>query len=188
MIEQQVLTNWWGLTLRGLAAIAFGMAVMAVPGLTLAVLVVTFGVWAILEGIFAIVSGFRARAGQPRWWVLLVQGIISIGAGILAFAWPGATLLAFVVIVAIRAIMVGGLEIASAIHLRKQIRGEWLLGLAGVLSIVLGVFLLGSPGLGVVALVYWIGIYALVVGALLVIQGGRVLSRTRGDIGRPAAV
>jgi uncharacterized membrane protein HdeD (DUF308 family) len=161
MLEQKIITNWWGLLLRGLIAILFGILTMAVPGLTLRVLVVFFGVYCLIDGCVNIVSSIRARHGQPRWWILLLHGLASIGAGVIALVWPGITALALVFVIAIWAIATGALEIAAAIHLRKQIKGEWLLGLCGVLSIVFGFLLLTGPAAGALAVVYWIALWAI---------------------------
>jgi uncharacterized membrane protein HdeD (DUF308 family) len=185
MIDQNVLTNWWGLAVRGILAVAFGIAIIAMPGISLAALIVAFGVYALVEGIVNVASAIRARPTQPRWWVLLLEGVASVAAGVLAFAWPGITAIVLVWVVAFWAIVTGALEIAEAVYLRKQIKGEFLLALSGLLSIVLGVILLQNPGAGALALVMWIGVYAIIFGALLIILGGRVLASTH-RFGRPA--
>jgi uncharacterized membrane protein HdeD (DUF308 family) len=70
---------------------------------------------------------------------------------------------------------VGGvLQVAAAIGLRKVSTGEWLLALGGVLSIALGVLLILFPFPGALALVIWIGAYALVFGILLLGLGFRL--------------
>src|SRR5918999_3400275 len=80
--------NWWALALRGLAAILFGVAAFVVPGITLFVLVILFGAYMLVDGVFAIVAAIRAAGEEARWWVLLVEGILGVLAGGLAFAWP----------------------------------------------------------------------------------------------------
>jgi uncharacterized membrane protein HdeD (DUF308 family) len=186
MIDQQILTNWWGLVLRGLAAVLFGVLTMVVPGLSLAALVYLFGAYSIVEGAINVASAFRARQGQSRWWVLLVEGLVSVVAGVIAFVWPGITALALVVVIAIWALLTGILEVVAAVRLRKQVRGEWLLALGGILSIALGVLLLVNPAAGALAMILWIGAYELLFGLLLILLGVRVLAAKHGPPHTPA--
>jgi uncharacterized membrane protein HdeD (DUF308 family) len=73
-----------------------------------------------------------------------------------------------VYIIAIWAIVTGVLEIVAAIRLRDVIRNEWWLVASGVLSVIFGLLLVVAPGAGALALVFWIGAYAIIFGALLV--------------------
>ena len=57
----------------------------------------------------------------------------------------------------------------AAIRLRKEIKGEWLLILAGLASVVLGVLLMAQPGAGALAVLWLIASHAVVFGMLLVI-------------------
>jgi uncharacterized membrane protein HdeD (DUF308 family) len=167
--------NWWAFVLRGIFAIIFGVLTFLWPGMALLTLVLLFGAYAIVDGVFNIVASFRATgAGQQRWWVLLLEGIVSIIAGLVAFFMPGLTALALLYLIAAWAVVTGALEIAAAIRLRRQIRGEWLLALAGVLSIVFGVLLFLFPGPGALAVVLWIGAYAIAFGVLLIVLGVRL--------------
>lgn len=167
---------WWVLAIRGVAAILFGIAAFLWPGLTLTVLVLLFGAYALVDGIFAVVGGFTARAEQERWWVLILEGIAGIALGVLTFLWPYITALVLLYFIAAWAIVTGVLEVAAAIRLRREITGEWLLGLAGVASILFGVLLVLLPGPGALALVWLIGAYALIFGIVLVILAFRLRS------------
>jgi uncharacterized membrane protein HdeD (DUF308 family) len=165
--------NWWAVSLRGLAGILFGIITFLAPGISLAALVLLFGAYAFADGVLAIVSAVRRR-GTDRWWLLLLEGLVGIAAGILTILWPGITALALLYVIAAWALVTGAFEIAAAIRLRKAISGEWLLALSGVLSIALGVLLILAPGPGALALVIWIGAYAFVFGALLFALGFRL--------------
>jgi uncharacterized membrane protein HdeD (DUF308 family) len=165
--------NWWAVSLRGLAGILFGIITFVAPGISLAALVLLFGAYAFADGVLAIVSAVRRR-GTDRWWLLLLEGLVGIAAGILTILWPGITALALLYVIAAWALVTGAFEIAAAIRLRKAISGEWLLALSGVLSIALGVLLFLAPGPGALALVIWIGAYAFVFGALLFALGLRL--------------
>ena len=159
--------NWWLFLLRGLAGIIFGIITFIAPGISLAALVLLFGAYALVDGVFALWSAIRRR-GQDRWWVLLLQGILGIAAGVLTLTLPAISALALLYVIAAWALVTGALEIAAAIRLRKVIAREWLLVLSGIASIVLGVLLALNPAAGALAVALWIGAYALVTGALLV--------------------
>jgi uncharacterized membrane protein HdeD (DUF308 family) len=160
--------NWWVVALRGVVAIIFGLLTFVLPGITLAALVLLFGAYAIVEGIFNVIAAVRARPGAAPWWALLLEGLVSIGAGVVTFIWPGLTALVLLYVIAVWAVITGVLEIAAAIRLRKVMTGEWWLALSGVLSIVFGALLMIAPAAGALVVVLWIGAYAIVFGALLI--------------------
>jgi uncharacterized membrane protein HdeD (DUF308 family) len=169
--------NWWALALRGLAAILFGILAFAWPGITLFVLVLFFGAYMFADGIFAIVAAVRAAGEEERWWLLLIQGILGVLAGLVAFFWPGLTALALLYFIAAWAIVTGILEIVAAIRLRREIEGEWALGLSGALSVIFGVLLVVLPApAGLLSLVWLVGAYAVATGVLLLILAFRVRS------------
>jgi uncharacterized membrane protein HdeD (DUF308 family) len=169
--------NWWALVLRGLAAILFGVLAFAWPGITLFVLVLFFGAYMLVDGIFAIVAAVRAAGEEDRWWLLLIQGILGVLAGLVAIFWPGLTALALLYFIAAWAIVTGIMEIVAAIRLRREIEGEWALALSGALSVLFGVLLVVLPApAGLLSLVWLIGAYAVATGVLLLILGFRVRS------------
>jgi uncharacterized membrane protein HdeD (DUF308 family) len=160
--------NWWALAIRGAAGIIFGILAFIMPGITLVTLILLFGAYAIIDGIFGLVAAFRGRAAEQPWWWLALEGLVSIGAGIVTFAWPGLTALVLVYVIAVWAVITGVLEIVAAIRLRQEISNEWWLVAGGVISVLFGVLLMAAPGTGALALVFWIGAYAVIFGALLV--------------------
>ena len=154
----------------------------------LAALILLFGAYALVDGVFAIVGVFGGtRSGTPR-WLLLLEGVIGILAGIVAFVNPGLTAIALLYLVAAWAIVTGLAEIATGIRLRQEITGEWALILGGVLSVIFGVILAVLPAVGILSLIWLIGIYAVVFGVLMLIAAFRV--RGHGDQGgeRPRRV
>lgn len=160
--------NWWVLALRGVAALFFGMGALLWPGLTLAVLVLLFGAYTLIDGIFAVIAGITTRREQERWWMMILTGLAGILTGMLTLLWPGITALLLLYCIATWSIVTGIFEIAAAIRLRREIEGEWQLGLAGLASVIFGILLVSRPGAGVLALSWLIGAYALVYGVLLV--------------------
>ena len=169
--------NWWAVALRGGAAILFGILALIMPGVTLAALVLLFGAYGLLDGVFDIVAAATGRAGGRPWWALVVAGLVSIAAGLVAFFMPGLTALALLYLIAAWAIVRGVLEIVAAVRLRREIENEWWLGLSGALSVVFGVLVAIAPGAGALAMVLWIGAYALIVGIVLVVHAVRLRAR-----------
>jgi len=163
-------TYWWTFLIRGLLALAFGIMALIWPGITLMALVMLFGIYVIVEGVFSLVAAFSNR-GAGAWWVLLLEGIVSIAIGCIAFIWPGITAVGLMIFIALWAIFTGLLEIGAAVQLRREMQGEWILALIGFLSILIGIILIINPAAGVLAVVWLIGIYAIVFGGLLVFLG-----------------
>jgi uncharacterized membrane protein HdeD (DUF308 family) len=170
--------NWWVVLLRGIAGIVFGILTFFLPEISLAALVLVFGAYSFADGVLAIISAIRGREND-RWWVLLLEGLAGVAAGVITLFWPGITALALLYVIAAWALVTGGLEIAAAIRLRKVITGEWLLILAGVASVAFGILLALFPGPGALAVVLWIGAYALVSGALLLALAFKLRSWNR---------
>lgn len=170
--------TWWVLVLRGVAALLFGVLALVWPGITLLVLIVLFAAYALVGGALELAGAFQQRRARG-WWLMLLLGIASVAAGLIAIAYPGITAVALVLVIGISAIFWGVLDIAMAIRLRRELQGEWLLGLAGFLSIVFGVILIAFPGAGALALVWLIGIQAVLVGVLLIGLGLRLRALTR---------
>ncbi len=175
--------RWWVPVIRGLAAIIFGVLALIAPSIGLLALVIMWGVYAIADGVFNLVLATRAGRAGGSWGWYLVEGLVSIAAGVVTFAYPGITALVLLFIIAAWAIVTGIAEIAAAVELRRLVSGEWMLALAGVLSIAFGVLLFAAPGAGALAVVWLIGGYAIVFGVLLVGLGVK-LHRVHRETGR----
>jgi len=166
--------NWGWIVLRGVAGVAFAVLAVAWPGITLAALVIVYGAYALADGVLALVAAWQVRdAGRPFGW-LIVVGLLGIAAGVVTFLWPGITAMALLMLIAAWAFMMGIFQIAAAIRLRKEIEGEWMLLLSGVLSVAFGVLMVIYPGAGALAMLALIAGYALVFGVLLIVLGFRL--------------
>src|SRR6266540_4696376 len=118
-------------------------------------------------------SGLVSSKYSPRWWVFLLEGVISVAAGVFAIMRPGLTGFVLVTLIAVWAILTGAFELGAAICLWREITNEWMLALGGFVSIVLGVLLFFQPATGGLVLTLMIGAYALTFGVLLVFLGFR---------------
>ena len=169
------ISDWPRLAVRGAAALVFGLITLAWPDITLRALVVLFGAYILGDGLFrlaAVVTGTPGTRGERGW--LALAGIAGVLAGLLSFAWPGITALALLFLIAASAAANGVAELVTAVRLRRELDGEWLLGLVGVLSILFAVLLVTSPGAGALAVAWLIGSHAVVTGALVLILAVRL--------------
>jgi uncharacterized membrane protein HdeD (DUF308 family) len=166
--------RWWLIALRGVAAIVFGVLAITLPHITLATLVILFGAYAFVDGIFAVIHAIGGGDQSESRWLLLLEGLLGIGVGLITFFEPGLTVVALLFYIAAWNLATGVLEIASALHLRKQLSGEFWLLLGGVCSILFAIILMAYPGAGLLALIWIIGIYALIFGTSLLALGLRL--------------
>jgi uncharacterized membrane protein HdeD (DUF308 family) len=174
---EQLYRNWWILLIRGLCAIACGVAVITWPAITLLVLVWLYGGFCLVEGIAGIVIGVSGGPeGKRIWWPMVCLGILAWIAGLVAIFYPGLTVLVLLMVIAVSAIVRGILEIAAAIALRKMLDDEWVLILSGLLSIGFGGLLVAMPGEGALAMVLLIGGYLTAVGVMAVALSLRLRS------------
>src|SRR5438105_2262275 len=92
--------NWWSLVVRGLVAIALGVIAFAWHEITLTTLVLLFGAYAIIDGLIGIAGAVRAAEMHERWGILMLEGLLGIAVGVITYAWPDITTLAFVYLIA----------------------------------------------------------------------------------------
>lgn len=163
------------MVLRGIFAVAFGAIAIWNPRIAAGAFVIVFAVYAFIDaGINFTVAGQMGRAGE-RWGWFAFEGIVGVAVGVLALVLPNVTLFALVLLVALRAIVFGVLGMVAAFS-AAPLEHRWLLGLTGALSLVLGALLLASPSVGALALIWTIGIYAIIFGIALFAAGLHLLS------------
>lgn len=171
---QRLGSKWTWFLFRGIVAILFGIAALAMPGLTLATLTLLWGAYALVEGVVSLVTAFQARDTGLPLWPLILGGIAGIGAGIVTFVWPGLTVLTLLTLIACWAVVMGIFQIIAAIRLRREIQGEWWLVLSGVLSVLFGVAMFARPGAGALAVISLIAGFSIVFGVMLIAVSLRI--------------
>lgn len=176
--------NWWLIALRGLAALVLAVLILVWTSRTVLALIFLFGVYTLIDGLLTLVSAFRREKQARRRWSVLAEGLMGIFAGIVTLLAPGVSAQFILVVLAIWAITTGVSEIRSAVQLRREIAGEWLLGLGGVTSVLFGLLLLVSGGSPLIVVVLLSG-YAFVFGVLLLALAVRL--RWAGGSSVPAA-
>jgi uncharacterized membrane protein HdeD (DUF308 family) len=163
--------NWWGPVIRGMLAIAFGVAIMATPGIALLTFVYLFGAYAVIDGVMAIAAMATGKRQDTAWWALLLGGAVSILAGVVAFAMPGLTALTLLFLIGARAVVTGIMEISAASRLWNRVDGAWAIGLGGVVSIIAGLLMFAFPGAGAIAMAWLVGAYAIAFGCVAIAAG-----------------
>jgi uncharacterized membrane protein HdeD (DUF308 family) len=174
-----IFSKWWALVLRGIAAIIFGLFAFFLPEIPVGVLIILFAAYALVDGVFSVAAAINRTDRSGHWVAMLLRGILGILAAIAAMTLPGMTALILLYLIAAWAIVTGIFEISAAIRLRKVITGDWMLVIAGILSILFGLGLAAFPGPGILAVVWLIGTYAVVFGAVMVALGLSLRARGR---------
>ena len=178
--------NWWAVAIRGVCGIIFGLIALFLPGATMLTLVLFFSAYMLVDGIFGIVAAVRAASHHQRWGLLVLEGVLNIAVGVIAFIWPGLTAVTFVLLIAAWAIVTGVLEVVAALRLHPEY-GRWWLILSGAESVIFGVLLVVVPLAGVIVVTWWIGAFALIFGIMLVVLAFRLRARKDPPVGGSTA-
>jgi uncharacterized membrane protein HdeD (DUF308 family) len=157
---------WWAMLIAGIVTLAFGFIVLSWPLMSLAFLVVFFAILAIVFGIAAMIRSFTLIKRERTWWVLLVEGILGIVIGILVLVWPGPTTIFIVYFIAAWLIITGISAIVSGSSGKST-----LMIVYGVVSLILGIFILFRPPLYATAtLILFIGFFAIFRGIAMIVD------------------
>lgn len=167
--------RWWIFLLRGLAAIAFGAVAFLWPGLTVLTFAALWGLYALADGVLALALATFAKDGgmARRVWIGLL-GVLGVLAGLAAVSQPAAAAVVLVLFIGVWAVFVGALQIWGAFWLRKEIEGEWLLVLGGIVSGALGVALIARPAAGALTVVWLIAACSVMAGFVYLALAARL--------------
>ena len=166
--------RWWLQLVRWVVASVWARLTWAQPGGWLGALVLVFGIYVLADGLLGVWSAIAKRRDNRHWWLLLLWGLVGIVVGVMTFIMPGITGLVLLMYIAAWAVITGVLQIVAAIRLRKEIKGEWLLILSGLVSVAFGVLLFLQPGAGALAVAWIIAAYAFIFGVLMVLLAFKV--------------
>jgi uncharacterized membrane protein HdeD (DUF308 family) len=186
----QLARNWWAIAVRGVLGVGFGLVAVLRPDTALSLLVYAFAAYVSVDGVFAIISALRASQTHRRWRLLVAEGLVGILAGAAAVVWQGLSAQVFVLLVGSWAIVSGGLMLTAAFSLSFDHGRRWL-ALGGAVSLLCGALLIAAMLLGALALAwwlgadtlelpFWLGVYALVFGAVLTVLAFTLRARKRG--------
>jgi uncharacterized membrane protein HdeD (DUF308 family) len=173
-LGRAVKALWWLVLVRGVLAVIFGLYALFAPASALLALVFVYGFYAIMDGVAALILGVRNRRNS-HWGWHVVQGVVSLLAGLVALFWPGPTVLALVLIIGVWSIVRGAAEIVEAVTARRMGSSSWGWLLAGgVVGILFGIVLIAFPGAGALVLLWTIGWFALVLGVVYIVGAFRL--------------
>jgi uncharacterized membrane protein HdeD (DUF308 family) len=173
-MDTDVAANWWVIVVRGVAAILFAMFALLWRPAAIATLAILFGAYSLVDGILNFVVAFRGPHGSERRGPFGLCGIVGVGAGLVTFFWSGLTGVALLMLVAFWSVVSGSVHIVAGIRRSKSITRESVLAIAGVLSLAFGALTFLRPVAGAIGFAIWIGVFALIYGALLVTAGFRL--------------
>lgn len=165
--------TWWVFLIGGIAAVVFGILAFVNPLAGWVVLSIFFAASVLVDGAFNAWGAISNRE-KDGWWLMLLIGGLGIGVGLYALLNPPVAMMAFVLIVAFQAILLGALLVMLGIKVRKVTEKEWLLYLTGGLSVLFGVLIVLNPGAGAISVVYIIAAWAIITGLLKVFFGFKI--------------
>jgi uncharacterized membrane protein HdeD (DUF308 family) len=174
VMKQFLAKHWWVFLLRGIFGVVFGILAFTMPAITLASLVIVWGAYAFADGVIALWAAITGKADDEHRWLVGLQGLIGVVAGVITFLMPAVTGLGLLMVIAAWSLAVGVLQIVFAVRLRKEITGEFWLGLSGLISILFAFFVIARPGEGALAIIWIIGSYAIIFGIILIAFAFRV--------------
>lgn len=169
--ESIVQRLWWMSVIAGILLILFGIAALFWPGLTLAIFVVLFSVLMVAWGIIVIVDAFSSMKYDNLWWLELVFGILALIAGVVLIKNPALSFSTIIIITAAAFIVRGLVDIVGSLFgtRRRTTSGIRAVSVVlGVLGVIAGIVTLAYPVASGVAFTWVAGLYALIVGALMV--------------------
>ena len=175
-----LIRNWWAFVARGALAILFGLYALFLPGVTMLSLVLLFAAYCIGDGVFAITAAMRAAKTGERWGMLLLEGIVDLLAAAAAVLMPGLTVVLFVTLVAVWALLTGALLLMTAFKVDAA-HGRWWMALGAIASLIYGAALVVAPLMGAVVLTWWIGAYALIFGVALLITAFKLRAKLQAS-------
>lgn len=168
LVVRMMARGWWVFVLRGVIAILFGVLAFLLPGLGLAVIIGILAAWMLLDGIGTLYQAVKGPPERHGFWFWL-DGIASILAAAALLILPAASAIVLVLIAGFWSIVIGVFRLVLAFRL-----GSVLMGLLGALTIFIGAWLIAKPGPGLLALIWVVGLEAIIMGALMIGLGWRL--------------
>jgi uncharacterized membrane protein HdeD (DUF308 family) len=163
---------WWIILVEGIFALIFGLFLLTAPAATSVFAVTVLGFYWLIRGIFAIVEIFLPDR-SIHWGWLLFMGILGILAGMAVLGHPlYATALvgtALIIFLAFDGIIMGIVGVVRAF-----MGAGWGTGILGVLSVIIGTFLLANVWVATLALPIVLGVCMLIGGIVAIVYAFRV--------------
>lgn len=170
-VEQTMRRYWWLSVVAGVLLILFGIAALFWPGLTLVLYILLFSILMIVWGILVIVDSFSLMKIDSTWWLELLFGVLALILGVFLAKNPDVSFGVIVILTAASFIARGLIDVLSSLfgEKRNDTTGLKIITIiAGVLGIIAGIAILNYPIASGVAFAWIAGLYAVLVGTLMV--------------------
>jgi len=166
--------QWWVLLLQGVLGIIVGILAILYPDLALATVALLFAAWAVVSGVSQLAAGWRVAEARGRSWPFLLAGAVAVIAGVLAVLYTGITILYLILLLGAWILISGVMEVYTAWKIRDEVTGEWILALAGILRIVVGLIILAMPIIGAILTAALFATWAILSGVAALFLGFRL--------------
>jgi uncharacterized membrane protein HdeD (DUF308 family) len=160
--------TWWVFLVGGIAAVVFGVLAIMQPVTAFLVVSMFFAASVLVDGAFNVVGSVQNRE-KDGWWIMLLMGVLGVVVGGYALLHPPVSMMAFLYLVALQAILLGVFLIMLGYKVRAATEREWILYLAGALSVLFGILAVVNPLAGTLSVITLIAAWALVTGALKIL-------------------
>jgi len=150
----------WMFAIRGIIALLFGLAVFIRPNIFNNSFAFLFGIYALVDGIVAAGMALDSRAGNGRWYIVFLEGLVGIVFGLLAMF----SKMSLLNVIAIWALVMGILELASVFATQGSFAHDWTMVIGGIASVVLAIVLFFT---GASSMLMLVGIFAIVFGVMM---------------------
>lgn len=165
-IQNYFLTPWWGVLLRGIAALLFGAATIFWPGITIIVLSLLLGVFLLISGVFTMIGSLVEQNRTGMWWLGLVLGIIEVGVGIYLVQNTQLALEFFILLLGLTLVARGIFDVVLAFDRNFPPSLKIMSMVGSAISVVAGIIILLYPIEGSLAFVWVLGLYAILAGVI----------------------
>ncbi|MBE9481980.1 MAG: DUF308 domain-containing protein [Bacteroidetes bacterium] len=176
-MEEKKFKKWWVLAVNGLIALLLGILIISTPATTLIIIGKYFGLVILVGGLILLFTAFYNIKKEKSYGLILIESVITIILGILILIYTRKTLEIFVILIGIWAIIIGISQLAILIDKNYYTSGKYLFLFNGLLTVVLGVFMLFNPFAMGQFFITLAGIGAIVFGILLILFAFKIKER-----------
>jgi len=159
--------HWWGLTIRGIVTLMFGIAAVFWPGITLVTIIYLFSAWILIDGVVRIIVGLGGIGNRSMWILTLLVGLLELGVGVYLLRHPQVSFATMILLISFTLITGGVIGVVASLT-DSTSTGKMLGVIAGIIATLAGILLLFQPASAGVAFVWILGLFALINGPLLI--------------------
>jgi uncharacterized membrane protein HdeD (DUF308 family) len=169
-VENPVAKQLWGLGIAfGVVSILFGILALFWPGMTVALFILMFGVFILVWGIMGIIISISSISTDKFWWLELIFSVLAIGLAVWLLRNPVDAAKIWIFLVGLSFLVRGIVDILEGLFDRERTGGNRVLAVVlGALGIIAGIIVFNYPVSSGIVVLWVIGLYAILYGALLI--------------------